>query len=178
MSPDASTPDKPRRTSTLRPKRLFPRITSFGFKSKRLPLIRYTMGTPLDGAGRSAIRTSGLIALALFVFSACSRVETVSTEQARAMIESGGVIVVDIRDPKKFADGHIKGAINAEYHPKTFARDTEQIDKNAAIILYCSMGLKTKMAARELERRGFTRIYAMEGGIEAWMNAGFPVSGR
>ncbi|HNU92368.1 MAG TPA: rhodanese-like domain-containing protein [Spirochaetota bacterium] len=119
-----------------------------------------------------------IIPLIFLVISACSRVETLSPERAAAMIESGGVIVVDIRDPKKFADGHIEGAINAEYHPKTFARDTEQIDKNAAIILYCSMGLKTKKAVRELERRGFARVYAMEGGIEAWRNAGFPVSGR
>ncbi|HPI15500.1 MAG TPA: rhodanese-like domain-containing protein [Spirochaetota bacterium] len=119
-----------------------------------------------------------IIPLIFLVISACSRVETLSPERAAAMIESGGVIVVDIRDPKKFADGHIKGAMNAEYHPKTFTRDTERIDRNAAIILYCGMGLKTKKAAGELERCGFTRIYAMEGGIEAWMNAGFPVSGR
>lgn len=125
------------------------------------------------------MRSKGLIiALALFAFSACSRVETVSPERARAMIESGDVVVVDIRDPKKFADGHIKGAMNAEYHPKTFTRGTERIDRNAAIILYCGMGLKTEKAADELERRGFTRVYAMEGGMEAWKKAGFPVTGR
>ena len=72
----------------------------------------------------------------------------------------------------------IKGAMNAEYHPKTFTRDTERIDRNAAIILYCGMGLKTEKAADELERRGFTRVYAMEGGMEAWKKAGFPVTGR
>lgn len=124
-------------------------------------------------------RSKGLIiTLVLFAFSACSRVETVSPERARAMIESGGAIVVDVRDPKKFADGHIKGAMNAEYHPKTFAGDTERIDRKAAIILYCDTGLKTKKAAGELERRGFSRVYVIDGGMAAWKKAGFPVSGR
>jgi rhodanese-related sulfurtransferase len=123
-------------------------------------------------------RPGVIIPLIFLVISACSRVETIPPERANEMMSSGAAVVVDIRDPKKYADGHIRRAMNAEYHPKTFARDTERIDRNAAVILYCGTGLKTKKAAGELERRGFSRVYVIEGGMEAWKKAGFPVTGR
>ncbi|MGV7928076.1 MAG: rhodanese-like domain-containing protein [Spirochaetota bacterium] len=96
--------------------------------------------------------------------------ETIPPERANEMMSSGAAVVVDIRDPQKYADGHIRRAMNAEYHPKTFARDTERIDRNAAVILYCDTGLKTKKAAgAELERRGFSRgvrYRGRHGGME------------
>ena len=70
-----------------------------------------------------------------------------------------GVVLVDVRSPQEYREGHLKGAILIpEYeliskHSKTFK------SKDEAIIVYCSNGLRSKKAQRKLEKLGYTNVY-------------------
>ena len=78
-----------------------------------------------------------------------------------------GATIVDVRSPQEYREGHIDGAINLpEYNIR---RNVQNIlpDKNQLIILYCSVGERSKMAQNKLKRLGYTNVYTVyEGGWE------------
>lgn len=76
-----------------------------------------------------------------------------------------GATIVDVRSPQEYREGHIEGAINLpEYNIR---RNVQNIlpDKNQLIILYCSVGERSKMAQNKLKRLGYTNVYTVYEGI-------------
>lgn len=76
-----------------------------------------------------------------------------------------GATIVDVRSPQEYREGHIDGAINLpEYNIR---RNVQNIlpDKNQLIILYCSVGERSKMAQNKLKRLGYTNVYTVYEGI-------------
>ena len=76
-----------------------------------------------------------------------------------------GATIVDVRSPQEYREGHINGAINLpEYNIR---RNVQNIltDKNQLIILYCSVGERSKMAQNKLKRFGYTNVYTVYEGI-------------
>jgi len=83
----------------------------------------------------------------------------------KAMQEQGAVIL-DIRDPNSYAEAHIEGAVHLtnENLPQVLA-DT---DKDASVVVYCYHGISSQQAAQLFVGQGFTDVYSMDGGFEAW----------
>ena len=76
-----------------------------------------------------------------------------------------GATIIDVRSPQEYREGHIDGAINLpEYNIR---RNVQNIlkDKNELIVLYCSVGERSKMAQSKLQRLGYTNVYTVYGGI-------------
>ena len=76
-----------------------------------------------------------------------------------------GATIKDVRSPQEYREGHINGAINLpEYNIR---RNVQNIltDKNQLIILYCSVGERSKMAQNKLKRFGYTNVYTVYEGI-------------
>ena len=76
-----------------------------------------------------------------------------------------GATIVDVRSPQEYREGHIDGAINLpEYNIR---RNLQNIlpDKKQLIILYCSVGERSKMAQNKLKRLGYTNVYTVYEGI-------------
>ena len=76
-----------------------------------------------------------------------------------------GATIIDVRSPQEYREGHINGAINLpEYNIR---RNVQNIltDKNQLIILYCSVGERSKMAQNKLKRFGYTNVYTVYEGI-------------
>ena len=118
------------------------------------------------------------------VSEARARIVEATPEQARDALP--GSIVIDVREPAEYASGHIEGAVNiprgvlefeVAAHP-AFGNVTDPAlaDRTAPILLYCRSGGRAALAARALDAMGFTRVRSVEGGIQAWIEAGFPVS--
>lgn len=88
-------------------------------------------------------------------------------ELAAQARETPGSIMIDVRTPDEYRDGHIEGAMSIPLVsiPATAAKRLP--DKNAPIFAYCLSGARSAQAVRELERQGYTNVVNM-GGIGRW----------
>ena len=111
-----------------------------------------------------------------FKAEAFKNITQISADNAKALLDKGGVVFVDVREPDEFKAGHILGA-------KSIPRGTiewmvpKQIsdDKNASIVVYCEHGSRGALATYTLVRMGYINVKNLEGGRADWVKAGCPV---
>lgn len=82
-------------------------------------------------------------------------------------------ILLDVRTPEEWADGHIDGATLIPLQ-ELEARAASELPKDADIVVYCRSGNRSAQAADYLAGAGYSHISDM-GGIQDWQAAGLPV---
>ena len=85
------------------------------------------------------------------------------------------VVVIDVRDPDEFRDGHIEAASNISRGFLEFRIGTAVTDPNTPIVLYCQTGLRSVLAAKALRELGYTTVINLQGGYQKWVQSGLPV---
>ncbi len=116
-------------------------------------------------------------------------VPVISPEEAhRRLQEDPNTLIVDVRDAADIAaGGRIPGAlavsagmlpIRADQELPEDWRSPELQDRDRPIITHCVLGPVSSMSAKTLKDMGFTNVSYLEGGIEAWKQAGLPVEGQ
>lgn len=98
---------------------------------------------------------------------------TISAAEGKQMLDDGDVILVDVREPSEYAEGHISGAILLPVGQIESKAEGVLTNKKAKIIVYCRSGRRSADAAKQLVDMGYSNIYDM-GGIQSWINAGYP----
>lgn len=83
------------------------------------------------------------------------------------------LVVLDVRTPQEFAEGHVPGAVNVP-HDQIASRLAE-VPKDKDVVLYCRSGRRAGMAADVLAANGYTRLSHLEGDMLAWQEKGRPV---
>lgn len=95
--------------------------------------------------------------------------------------EETSTTLVDLLPPDHFEDQHIPGAKNACVFFVSFLDDLATIvpNKKGRVVLYGSSSRShdTKVAVEKMTRAGYQEIYQLEGGLEAWCEAGFVCEG-
>ena len=93
---------------------------------------------------------------------------SISMDEAVVMMEQEqGYIILDVRRPDEFAEGHIPNAINVA-NESIGTDEIEQLpDKDQLILVYCRSGRRSKEAAQKLVKLGYTNIVEF-GGILDW----------
>ena len=91
----------------------------------------------------------------------------ITAEEAKALIDEGGVIVVDVRTPKEYADGHVPGALNIPNEDIESTQPSQLGSTDDKLIVYCRTGVRSKQASDKLVALGFTEVNDM-GGIVDW----------
>ncbi len=86
-----------------------------------------------------------------------------------------GTVVLDVRTPAEFADGHLAQAVNLDVNSADFRDRLGQLDKNASYAVYCRSGHRSATALAAMADLGFTSAVHLDGGITAWQGAGRPV---
>ena len=89
----------------------------------------------------------------------------ISSEEAKAMMDTADVIILDVRTQEEFDAGHIEGAILIPY--SEIAQRAQELDKTATILIYCRSGRRSEIAARVLVDMGYPAVYDF-GGILDW----------
>lgn len=94
--------------------------------------------------------------------------EQISGAEAKALMDTeAGYIIIDARTEEEYAEGHIPGAVLIpEYQISEKAEDILP-DKDALILVYCRSGRRSKIAAEELVKLGYTSVKEF-GGIIYW----------
>ena len=94
--------------------------------------------------------------------------EQISGAEARALMESeSGYIIIDARTQSEYDEGHIPGAILIPEYEIASRAENELPDKNQLILIYCRSGRRSKIAAEELVKLGYTNVKEF-GGIIDW----------
>lgn len=99
----------------------------------------------------------------------------ISPKEAIKHIEGGNAVVVDVRTPAEFLDGHIGGALNIDIGSASFADKLNELDKNKNYIINCQMGGRSARATSIMLEIGFKNVINLEGGITAWKRDGLSV---
>jgi rhodanese-related sulfurtransferase len=88
---------------------------------------------------------------------------------------NGGAVLVDLRSPNQFKDGHIAGARNLP--GDQLAADAKALEKLAGktLIFYCDNGVTTGAALRTLAGAGVNDVFSLRGGLAAWRQENLPV---
>jgi phage shock protein E len=86
------------------------------------------------------------------------------------------LVVLDVRTPEEFAEGHIEGAVLVDFYAADFADQLAALDTDVPYLVYCRSGNRSGQALGVMEQLGFTSAADVDGGIVAWTGAGLPVT--
>jgi len=84
-------------------------------------------------------------------------------------------VILDVRSPEEYAEGHIPGAINVPYDQIAANLDSLESFQTAEIVVYCRTGRRAGVAENVLREAGFTRVLDLEGHMTSWNEAELPV---
>ncbi len=100
----------------------------------------------------------------------------VSLLQATQMINQGKTVVLDVREPKEFAAGHLRDAKNIPLEGACRSGSASWTRSKAKnVIVVCQSGVQSPKAANQLNRAGFGAVFSLDGGLAAWQAQGMPV---
>jgi rhodanese-related sulfurtransferase len=119
-----------------------------------------------------------LAAIAVIFYEVRERVQSfaaLSSAQAVRMMNQGA-LVIDLRAKESFDAGHIVDARNVPSAELEAQADTLKKWRDKAVITYCDSGVSGAGAARTLTRLGFTKVFNLEGGLNAWVKDNLPLT--
>lgn len=103
----------------------------------------------------------------------------VTVVQAKVCVDTNvgntDFIILDVRTPTEFANGHIANAININYNDQTtFYSLIDALDHNKMYLLHCASGGRSTPTFASMQAKHFREVYHMNNGFNAWLTAGYP----
>ena len=98
----------------------------------------------------------------------CALSQAVEEVDCDALEHMAHCTLIDVREQEEWDRGHIENALLLPL--STIRQDPEQFSphRGKPCILYCQRGMRSRMAAEILMQAGFTGLYSLSGGYEAW----------
>lgn len=94
--------------------------------------------------------------------------QQISQEEAKEMMDTQDVIILDVREQDEYDSGHIPGAVLLPVDTIDEETAAEVIpEKDSTVLVYCRSGNRSKTASSALAELGYTNIYEF-GGINTW----------
>ncbi|MDX1253047.1 MAG: rhodanese-like domain-containing protein [Gammaproteobacteria bacterium] len=91
-------------------------------------------------------------------------------------INQADAVMLDVREDKEYAEGHISEALHIPLGVLDKRLGELESYKSRPIIIYCRSGDRATRAGALLRKQGFQTVYKLAGGILAWKNANLPTS--
>lgn len=99
--------------------------------------------------------------------------EPIKPADFKTKMTSADAVVLDVRTPEEVAEGVIPGAKHLDFKKDDFEVQLNSLDKRKTYLVYCAAGVRSAKAATLMKEKGFQNVYSLDGGIEAWTDAGF-----
>ena len=92
------------------------------------------------------------------------------------LINRSKATIVDVRDAKEFAEGHLPEAKNIPL--ADLDKRIGELDKfkSKSVVVVCKTGARASAAAAKLAKAGFTDVVNLDGGVASWQKAGLPLA--
>lgn len=98
---------------------------------------------------------------------------TIPVQDLRAVQEKGEY-VLDVRTDAEYKEGHVPGA--ALLPLADLDRRMNEVPKDRPVYVICRSGTRSAQASAQLVKAGYTRVFNVDGGMNAWTAAGYPVA--
>ncbi len=81
-------------------------------------------------------------------------------------------VIIDIRTKPEYDSGHIENAVMIDFYSKNFYEEISKLDKSKTYFVYCRSGNRSGKSLKQFKNAGFTQVYDLKGGINAWKAKG------
>jgi rhodanese-related sulfurtransferase len=98
-----------------------------------------------------------------------------NAQEFARLLEQADAVILDVRTPREFQSGYIKGAVNVDINGPDFDKKIAELDRNKTYLIYCASGARSARACGKMARMNFTKLVNLRGGIIAWRKAGMPL---
>jgi rhodanese-related sulfurtransferase len=115
------------------------------------------------------------------IVEAKANVDHVTPKEAFEEVAAGKAVLLDVREPVEW-ESHIEGAVQVPRGLLEFAADPAsprhkaELDPAGRVIVFCRSGARSVLAAYTLKTMGFEKVANLDGGFNAWKEAGLPIS--
>jgi rhodanese-related sulfurtransferase len=99
----------------------------------------------------------------------------IGTFEATRLMNQGPTLVIDVRDEKEYAAGHLPRARHIPLKSLDAKAGELTKFKEKPVIVTCGRGPRAAAASRALKRAGFSNVYVLKGGVAAWQQASLPL---
>jgi rhodanese-related sulfurtransferase len=137
------------------------------------------MGRLAEFAGNHVWLVSGLIAswLAVMFYEIRLRAQgtTHVTPADAVRLINKGALVIDVRKPEEFEQGHIVNARNIPLERVEQGEDVIKKQKNKILLTVCADGVSSGRAANRLRKAGYENTFSLKGGLAGWRAENLPL---
>lgn len=106
---------------------------------------------------------------------AAAATQSIGVDEFAAAAERPGVVLIDVRTPAEFAEGHLAGAVNLDIGAPDFADAVAGLRLDGSYAVYCRSGNRSAQALAVMRSSGIEDAVHLDGGIGAWAGAGRPL---
>lgn len=103
-----------------------------------------------------------------------SQIIEIDTNEAAARIATGGVIVLDVREPDEYEQGALPDALHIPRGHLEAQIEGRIVEKTAPVLVYCAGGVRSAFATKTLHELGYTNVVSVAGGFGKWKDEGRP----
>ncbi|GAB4401155.1 MAG: hypothetical protein OHK0053_23450 [Microscillaceae bacterium] len=96
------------------------------------------------------------------------KLPSVNAVELEKALKKRNTVVLDVRTPGEFAQGHIPGAKLMNLYEPDFAEKISKLDKEKEYYVYCRSGQRSQQAGKKMLKQGFTQVFNLAGGVMAW----------
>jgi rhodanese-related sulfurtransferase len=102
---------------------------------------------------------------------------TISADDAAAVLAEApdDLVILDVRTPEEYAEGHLDGAVLVDFYDADFADQLAGLDPDVPYLVYCRSGNRSGQTLPLMQQLGFGSASDIDGGILAWAGAGLPI---
>ena len=100
----------------------------------------------------------------------------ITSDTLHKVMKESHTVLLDVRTPEEYKEGHIPGAINVNYLDEKFENGVDTLNKNLVYQVYCLSGGRSALASEIMVKKGFKNVFNLEGGITDWKKKGLPVT--
>lgn len=119
---------------------------------------------------------SGALLLWPMLSRGASGVAEVSPAEAVMLINRENALVLDVRDDAEFSSGHISSAKHIPLAQLSDRLGEIRKYQQKTVLVNCQGGVRSANACGQLKKAGFTKLYNLAGGFNAWKKANLPVT--